>query len=476
MKTKLTLRFILFTLIAVTCSNTFAQGYKIDVSIKGWQDTTLILGHYFNKKMLVNDTIQINDKGMGTFSGDEALPGGVYIIYMPDQKYFDIIIDDEQHFSISVDKEDPVESLEVKGNKQEKAFNNYQKFIAAQQKAANQLQQKIKDAGDTPNDSVKIWKEKLRGLSENVNSYWDKILLNHEGTFLAAFVKAMREVKVPDFKTDETIPDSVVQWKRYQYYKNHYFDNIDMTDDRLLRTPFFTNKLETFLSKTVFQIPDSIVKESIRVVEMAEGNEEMEKYLIQHTFNSVNESKLMGMDAAMVALAEKFYLSGKADWVDDEFLTKLEDRVKKLKPNLIGNQAPDLKLVSPNNEYYRLSEVYSPLTILVFWEPDCGHCKKEIPIIKKEIWDKYQDLGVKVFAVFTQVETEKWTSFIEEHQLEEWINVYDPYNQSNFRNLYDIYSTPAIFILDENKKIIAKRISADQVPGFIDHHLNINKQ
>ncbi|MGQ1787204.1 redoxin domain-containing protein [Saccharicrinis sp. GN24d3] len=464
--------FFTFIILCFTV-NSMAQGYKIDVSVKGWQDTTLILGHYFNKKMLVNDTIYIDSKGSGTFSGKDRLPGGVYIIYMPDQKYFDIIVDDEQHFSIIADKENPVQSLEVNGNKQERAFNDYQKFIFNKQEKANEIQEKLKNKDQYSKEQVDAWKKKLGVLSTEVNSYWDKILDKHKGTFLASFIKAMREIEVPDFK-ELNEPDSIIQVKRYQYYKHHYFDNFDMKDDRLMRTPFFTGKLENFFSKTVLQIPDSLVKESVRIIEMAEGNKEMEKYLIQFTFNYANDSKLMGMDAAMVQLGEKYYLSGIADWVDEEFIEKLEDRITKLKPNLIGNQAPDLKMVSLNNQYFRLSEVYAPLTVLVFWEPDCGHCKKEIPKLKEVVWDKYQDIGVKIFAVFTQHETEKWSEFIAEHQLEEWINVYDPYHQSNFRNLYDIYSTPAIYILDENKKIIGKRIGAEQVPGFIDHHLGLS--
>ncbi len=471
------IKLFLLPITIFTCINVpiFSQGYKIDVSVKGWQDTTLILGHYFNKKMLVNDTIFIDSNGKGAFIGDETLPGGVYIIYMPDKSYFDIIIDDEQHFSISANKENPVQTLVVKNNKQEKAFNDYQKFIFEKQQLANKLQEKLKNNTDQENDSVKIWKDELNSLSKDVNSYWDKILDKHKDTFLASFINAMREVKVPEFK-ELSEPDSLIQIKRYQYYKAHYFDNMDLNDDRLLRTPFFSNKLESFFTKTVLQIPDSIVKESINVIEKASGNKEMKKYLIQYTFNMANESKVMGMDAAMVALGEKYYLSGIADWVDEEFLTKLEERITKLKPNLIGNQAPDLKMIAPNNQYFKLSEVYSPLTILIFWEPDCGHCKKEIPKLKELVWDKYQDNGVKIFAVFTQHETEEWTKFIEEYQLEEWINVYDPYHQSNFRNLYDIYSTPAIYILDEDKKIIAKRIGAEQVPGFIDHYLKLNQQ
>ena len=460
---------ILFSLCILCINSKAQQGYKIDVTIKGWKDTTLILGHYFNKKMLVNDTIYIDSNGKGTFEGSDALPGGVYIIYMPDQKYFDIIVDDEQHFSISTDKNDPVQSLSIKGNKQEKAFNDYQKFIFDRQNKANSLNEKLKTNSNEKLDSVAIWREELNNLSKEVNSYWDNILKNYSGSFLASFINAMREIEVPEFK-ELNEPDSLIQIKRYQYYKTHYFDNMDLNDDRLLRTPFFVNKLESFLTKTVIQIPDSVVKESVRVISMASNNKDMQKFLIQYTFNMVNDSKLMGMDAAMVALGEKYYLSGIADWVDEEFIEKLEERITKLKPNLIGNQAPDLKMISPNNQHYRLSEIYAPITILIFWEPDCGHCKKEIPKLKELVWDKYQDNGVKIFAVFTQHETEKWTEFITEHQLEEWINVYDPYHQSNFRNLYDIHSTPAIYILDENKKIIGKRIGAEQVPGFLDHY------
>ncbi len=462
------IRLSILIALLILNSSLFAQAYKIDVTINGLQDTTLILGHYFNKKMLVNDTIYLNNKGEGTFSGEEKLPGGVYIIYMPDQSYFDIIVDDHQKFSLKANQNNPINTLEVKNNAQESTFNEYQRFIAKQQEYAAILQKNLKDNPES--DSAQIWKDEFKSLTSNVNKQWEMIIQKHPNTFISSFITAMKEVEVPDFSSDSAASDSIIQWKKYEYYKEHYFDNINLKDDRLLRTPFFTSKVESFFTKTVFQIPDSIAKESKRIIDMAEGNTEMQKYLIQFCFNMVNESKVMGMDRALVDIAETYYLSGKADWVDDEFLSKLTERVNKLKPNLIGNVAPELKLIDSNNtSYYRLSEVYANYTILVFWEPDCGHCQKEIPKLKELVYDKYADEGVKIFAVYTQVETEDWHKFIEEHQLEEWINVYDPYNQSNFRNLYDIYSTPVIYILDKDKKIIAKRISAEQIPAFLDH-------
>lgn len=451
-----------------------AEGkYKIDVRIKGVQDTSLILGYYHGNLKLIKDTIQLNSMGSGSFTGNEVLPQGVYFIYISDILFLDFIVAKDQHFSMEVNKDNPVESLKVKGNNLEKVFNDYKVFLTKQHRKSTVIQNKIKEKAELYPDSIETWKNGLKSLRSDVNLYIDNVLDMYPNTFLASFIQALVEIEVPLYK-ETNLPDSVIQIKRYQYYKQHYFDNMNLKDERLLRTPFFANKLNVFFEKTVLQIPDSVVKESVRVIDLAEGNKEMEKYLIQYTFNRANESKLMGMDAAMVALGEKYYLSGKADWVDSEFLTKLRERIIKLKPNLIGNQAPDLKMTGLNHQQYRLSEVYAPITVLIFWEPDCGHCKKEIPKLKQVVWDKYQDIGLKIFAVFTQYETEEWTKFVEEHQLEEWINVYDPYHQSDFRNKYDIYSTPVIYILDENKKIIAKRISAEQIPSFIDYKLKNN--
>ncbi len=421
-----------------------AQNHNIKVRINGLQDTSLILGHYFNKKMLVNDTIKLDNKGEGVFKGDSLLHGGVYVIYMPDKTYFDIIIDDKQDFSFTVDKEKPIESMVIKGNPQQKIFNDYTKFIVDLQKKAKILQDSIKN--NPKGKSVKQWKTKLTEYGKQVDERQKKIISDNKGTFLSSFLTALRDVEIPKFD-NMNLPDSVINRKRYNYYKNHYFDNIDLSDNRMLYTPFLSNKLETYFNKVILQIPDSVVKQSVKVVELAKGDKEMEKYLIQYVFNNANESKIMGMDAALVQIAEKYYLNGKAYWVDSKFMDKLEDRVRKIKPTIIGNVAHDLKLYSANNEGYKLSEIYAPITILIFWEPNCGHCKKEIPKLKELVWDKYRDKGVKIFAVYTQVDKKEWTDFVTEKQVDEWINVYDPYNQSNFRELFDIYSTPTIYIL-----------------------------
>ncbi len=466
---KLKVLFIAVSLLAPFLA--FSQGYKIETKINGVKDTTLLLGYYFNKQMFVKDTAIVDSNGQGVLEGKEPLDGGIYVIYLPDKSYFDILIADDLQFSVTATKGDLVRSQKITGNQEAEDFLKYQKYLNEKQKEAGKLQEQLKGLKKDSPEYNKII-DKLKAIKKDVDNHMEKTIEKNKGTLLANFLLMTKDVEIPDFTAPDNVAnkDSVIQAKKYEFYKKHYWDNVDFNDERLLRTPVFTSKLERYFTKVLLQQPDTLIKEANMVI--AKTNDpKFRRYLIQYLFNMANESKIMGMDKMVVALGEKYYLSGQADWADSTFLGKLQERITKIKPNLIGNNAPDLLMESVDGQYYRLSEVDAPITILIFWEPNCGHCKKEVPKLKEEVWDKYRDKGVKIFAVYTQVDKEPWEKFIEEHDLYEWINVYDPYYRSNFRNLYDVYSTPTIYVLDKDKKIVGKRIGVEQLPGFIDFEL-----
>jgi len=447
------------------------QGYNIKVNIQGYDNQDMILGYYFNKKMYVSDTSRI-ENGSAIFKNQEALKGGLYLFYLPDGKYFDVLINDEQHFNITTDTTDLVGQMTIKGAKESELFLDYQRFIEKQQKKVSEIRQAIKD-NEADQTKVEELSKELESTNNSVANYWDNAVEKYPGTFYAKFIESMREPKMPEFELPDNTEnkDSILQIKRYQYFRNHYFDNIDFTDDRLLRTPFFVQKLEMYFDRVLPQIPDTIIDASIDIIERSRGTEEMFRFLVQFTFNHANESKIMGMDAVMVTLAEKYYLNGEASWASDEFLEQLATRVKDIKPTLIGKKAHDLQMESITGQIYRLHELNSQITILAFYEPSCGHCKVAIPKLYKEVFEPYKNKGVQVFAVYSMADKQEWQTFIDSHEMYDWINVYDPYHQTRFRNYYDIRSTPMIYVLDRNKNIVAKRLDVEQLPDFIDHLL-----
>ncbi|NJK98730.1 MAG: DUF5106 domain-containing protein [Bacteroidales bacterium] len=285
----------------------------------------------------------------------------------------------------------------------------------------------------------------------------------------------MKEVDVPEPPKDATgkITDSTFQ---YNYYKSHYFDNFDYTSSALLRTPIYEKKVKDFVEKVIPQIPDSINKELDILLDRTKPNEEVFRYLLVTFFNHFAQSQIMGFDAVFVHLSEKYYIPY-ASWVDKDYMDKLKKEIAKRKPTLIGNIAPNLKLVNIKNDhfiaaksdtalksnpyigdYLNIHDIKAKFTVLAFWEADCGHCKKALPDLHK-VFEDLKDQGVQVLAIHTISSVEgkrKWIDFVNEHSLNDWINAWSPYSL-DFRDIYDVYTTPVILVLDANKKIIAKR-------------------
>ena len=111
-------------------------------------------------------------------------------------------------------------------------------------------------------------------------------------------------------------------------------------------------------------------------------------------------------------------------------------------------------------------ELPAEYLVLYFYDPDCGHCKKKTPILKAA-YQELLNMGVEVVAANIASEEAKWKSYIIENELN-WVNVADMDFQSNFRMDYNIKTTPTIYILNNERKIIAKGLDAEQVVEFIE--------
>lgn len=276
----------------------------------------------------------------------------------------------------------------------------------------------------------------------------------------------MSEPEVPDPPRDAkgNITDSSFQ---YHYFKGHYWDHVDFSDDRMLRTPIFQNKIKTYTTQLTPQHPDSIIASLDTIIEKSKANKEVFKYCVATLTNFYENSKIMGFDKIFVHLSEKYYLSDLAFWADSTLKAKIHERVEKIKPNILFTVAHDLAMPDTSFVMHTLHGIKSKYTVLVFWDPTCSHCKVEIPKLAHYYDSVKTKKSIEVFAVGIESDMEVWKKYIHDNKLD-WINVSDLYNQTNFRSYYDIYSTPVIYLLDDRKRIIAKRLDAEKVSEFIE--------
>lgn len=449
-----------------------AQAYQIKVHIENLPDSTIYLGYYYGDKQYAKDTLVLDKKGNGTFTGDEDLPGGVYFVLLPGNQFFEMIVDKSQKFSVSTkytgDPGDLVTHLTTKGSQEMEQYIAYQQFMTKQSKLAIGLRDRLKNAGDESEKQTIM--DSLQLLHDQVKTKWNEIETQHPESLISSILLCNKEIEVPDPPKDENgvITDSSFQ---YRYYKKHYFDYVNFNDERLIRTQFYHPKIERYFDKLIIPAPDTVIKECRLILEKTRNTEELFKYTLQMLFNKYNNSNIMGMDKVFVFFAENYYLNGNAPWADSTWLKKVDERVQELRPNLIGSKAKEIRLLSPDDNLISMHMINADYLVLFFYEPGCGHCRKATPKMK-ELSDKYWEKGVEVLGIYTQFDKEDWENFIEEQHLENWINGWDPYNQSGFRLNYDVRSTPSIYLLDKNKNIIGKRIDVETLDKMLEDEFN----
>ncbi len=96
--------WILIVVLMITWTATAQKGYKIQVKIKGYQDTSLLLASYYGNKIRLVNTAFTKEPGDFVFGGKKALPGGVYIVVSPKKvKLFEFLINKNQHFNLQTD-------------------------------------------------------------------------------------------------------------------------------------------------------------------------------------------------------------------------------------------------------------------------------------------------------------------------------------------------------------------------------------
>jgi len=460
---------ILLSLVPVFLSGQFKNGYEINVTIMDLQDSTVFLAYHLGDKQYIKDTAKLDRSGNGIFRGQQNLPQGIYMIVLPGRKYFEILISDNQRFSLSCTFSNYFNTLKFTGSKENSAFVEYQKNWVTMQQTAIAISKRIQNNKQN-NDSLKILGSVQKLQEENMKTYLKSVVKANEGNFLGTLVKGLLPIDIPKFTIPIGYknPDSIRWVMNYNYNKDHFFDNIDLNDERLIRTPLLYSRLDSFFTNVLIQSPDTINKEIDKLINKCSSNYKMFQFVSVYLFNHFRESEIMGHDAVMVKIADDIYLSGKADWVTREFKDDLRKQIDLIRPNLIGKKAENMVMDSYKGIFVSLYDVEKDFTVLYFWEPNCGHCQEATPKLKA-YYDKPKDYSLEVFAVCTTADKEKWTKYIEDNKIT-WINGWDPKRISHFDFYYNVQSTPTIYVLDKNKKIIAKKLAVEEIGPFIDNY------
>ena len=462
-------RLIIFCFFSIVFSigGIAQRGYEIEVSIDNYNEKQIYLGGYYAEKAYYKDTAQVNDKGLYVFKKGSILQSGVYTIILPpkNKSILVLITQGDQKMKVVSDHKDIVNLTKVTGSPENKIYYDYLDFLHKRKKEIDPLQAALKAVEEDEKEKEKI-ESKIEKLVAVIKAEQIKTIEKNPKSLTASILKTELEPDIPEFEgTKDQIKKQSIGFR-----KKHFFDNIDMNDIRLLRSPFLPKRVNFFIDKLTLRYPDSVIQSIDLILEKAEaGHPDIYKHFLSSFLNKYLKPKIVGQDKVYIHIADNYYAKGKAPWADEATLKRIADKSRKLKAIQIGKKAPNIGMFTKDSVRTFLYDLEADFTVLFFWRPDCGHCKKATPVVL-DVYEKFKDKGVKVYAACTYMgdkEKKCWKS-VEDKKMEPFINVTDPKHISSFYHLYDVTSTPRIFILDKDKTIVMKQIGAPQLEKILN--------
>lgn len=197
---------MLFVLLSLQAQD--RKSYKIDIKIKGLEDSVLYLANYYGDKTYVVDTAIKKGKYAYLFEDKKYLDGGIYIVIgQQNNSIFEFLIADNQDLKFDSDNDNLIEKMKVKGSNENALFFDYLAYSNIQYTQLKFYQKKLKTFSP-PNDSIAIINKLIEQLNTDVADYKEAIIEAYPNTFIAHFFLAM---KSPELHFYPILPNKTLQ-------------------------------------------------------------------------------------------------------------------------------------------------------------------------------------------------------------------------------------------------------------------------
>jgi thiol-disulfide isomerase/thioredoxin len=422
--------------------NSYAQGYNIKIKIKGADSLEAQLAYYQGDKQYVVKADHFNKNGEVVFQDKKAtLATGIYFVVVGQMGFFDVLIRNEQGFSIQTDTTDLINEMKVKGSKENEVFFEYQKKLIEEKKQLAALHEKKKNLSKN-NDSIAIYDDEINSVNLKMEQIAKETQQKYPDSYIAKLIEAMNMGNIDDF---------------------------DFADGDYLRTPFFHNMVRLFIKKNVEKHPEYIKYQTKNLLDAVKKTTDNYRYIATYLLNFYSTFYKVGMNEVFVFIADNYFLPNKANWLNNNHLDQIKERRDFLAQSLPGMPAQDITMESTTGEFFSLFQIENKIVLLYFWSANCGHCDESTAILK-ENYKALQEKGIEIYAVNVDKKGTDWKKKIEKKEIE-WLNCYDPEETSGYRDKYFVFGSPLLYVIDTKKKLIVARGNGEEDIGKLVEEL-----
>ena len=240
---------------------------------------------------------------------------------------------------------------------------------------------------------------------------------------------------------------------------HHFWDGIEAFDGPTDENPILASQIDFYFDKLVAPLPDSINLEIDRLIDRTNNNTDLRDFILWHLLEKYRHPEYMSQDQVFVYLYDQYFSQLEIKDLNEANLALIREKAERLRRLALFNTAPNFMI----NDSLVLHSIESQYTVLFFYDHDCDVCQQEmqdldsVGMIHPEITVLALDMnpnGSGGFEIRPQGNGD--LKFPIQHR-----RITNP---SELIGLYDIETTPLIYVLDRDKRIIAKKIRAKQIP------------
>lgn len=242
-----------------------------------------------------------------------------------------------------------------------------------------------------------------------------------------------------------------------------------------------TIKQEEILYKYIDSFIDSVPQQTDSLIAAVDysiafaKDSTVKSQIAGYLFNKFSTSGIMGQESVAIHISKNYFLNGKLPWYGQGGIELLKFYTEFNEQSLIGMQAPELHLKSITGQILPLYSLNKRFTIIYFFDKECSVCKEGLAELK-EIVKSYSHMSLDVYAVYVQTDSSELSKFINENfnnqELKYWHFVLDPTMESNFHKKYNVITTPRLFLLNREKKIVGRNLNNTSLKTLLSQEQN----
>ena len=440
---------------------------KINVKISGYTEgaTVKLLGCLFDQNYLA-DTMVMAADGSASFFNAEGFKEGLYYLLTPDKDNFQFFIaNGENNFTLKTAKGNLVLGMTVEGSTENQLLYDNARYQTALEAKYNALNQQLRTFQPNTPQYAELSKQ-MQSLLDDRDVQLVKLKQQHPNALFTKFKLAGQNPKIRlAYRPNGSLDSTVTMYN----YRLDWWNDVDFTDGRLMRTPVYFTKLKRYIQEFTVQHQDSLITSADYLLNKTLANDEL--------FNASaswiaaqykpGTTKLMDGEAVYAHIVLKYFTPDRVKDVSKEDLESTRKRATEMLPSLLGKTGQDVWGVDKNNQRRNLYSLNATFKVVFIYNPDCEHCQEEAPKLRV-VYDKWKPRGVEVFSLVANAKNrEEWLKFGQKYGVN-WIDVYDPQLESRFHEKYFVDITPEVYVLDKNNVIIGKNLKPAQLDELFE--------